>query len=201
MKADEPDPGSALELLIQSIRDVSIWPGAGAGAAVVVALAAGLIEAAARRSDGTWGEAGGTIAQAAALRRRALGLARENAAAHLAAQAALGSASAERAARDQEIADIQLGDALALAADLPLAIAEAAVDAAELGAAAAESVPDEVRADAAGAAELATASVVVAAHLVEVNLATRAGDPRLEHVDGLVEAARAASDRALATGA
>jgi formiminotetrahydrofolate cyclodeaminase len=173
-------------------------PGAGAGAGSVVALSATLIEAVARSSSDAWNEAGGAIAQASALRRRASRLAAENAGAHASAVEALAARSTQRADREQEIADIRLGEALALAADLPLRIVEVATDAAELGAIAAERGSAAVRPDAVGACVLAAAAAAAAAHLVDVNLSTRPGDERIARAGELVALARAASERALA---
>ena len=196
MTPGESQLSPALESLIDAIGEESTWPGAGAGSGMVVALASGLIEAAARKSSPEWDEAGGVIAQAAALRRRGLRLARQNAEAHLAARVALDTTPPETR-REQEIADIHLGDALTTAADLPIAIAEAAVDAAELGALTAERGTHDARADAAGAAALAAGAAVAAAHLVEVNLSTQPGDARLERARALVSSARSTSERAL----
>jgi formiminotetrahydrofolate cyclodeaminase len=174
--------------------------GAGAGAARVVAGAAGMIRDAAGAS-GEWRESPGIKAQAAALERKGERLARENAAAYRAARTALGEPAGGSGQREQEIADMKLGEALARAADLPLAIAEAAVDAAELGAVTAERGRAEVRADAAGAAALAAGAAVAAGHLVEINLATRAGDERVGRARELVELARSAGERALTASA
>src|SRR2546423_1260389 len=111
---------------------------------------------------------------------------------------ALAARSTERGGREQEIADIRLGDALALAADLPLRIVEVATDAAELGAIAAEQGSAAVRPDAVGACLLAAAAAAAAAHLVDVNLATRPADERIAPAGEHVALARAASERALA---
>jgi formiminotetrahydrofolate cyclodeaminase len=172
--------------------------GAGAAAASVVGLSASLIAAVARSSVDRWDEAGGAIAQAAALGRRAARLAAENAEVHGSAVAALAARSSERAGTEQEIADIRLGDALARAADLPLRIADAAADAAALAALVAERADPAVRPDAVGAGLLASAAADTAAHLVEVNLAMRPGDERITRAAELVSLARNASDRALA---
>ena len=171
--------------------------GAGAAAASVVGLGAGLIEAVARGSGDRWEEAGGAIAQAAALGRRASRLAAENAEAHSSAVAALAASASGRAGVEQQIADIRLGDALARAADLPLRIADVAADVAALAATAAERGDPAARPDAVGAGLLASAAASTAAHLVEVNLAMRPGDERIARAAQLVSLARAASDRAL----
>jgi formiminotetrahydrofolate cyclodeaminase len=180
--------------------EVYVPTGVGACSAEVVAIAAAVIETAAR-SSGDWDDAGGAVAQAVALRRRGLRLAAENARAYAAARAALGARPARVDERQRQIADIHLGDALAVAADIPLSIAEAGVDAAELGALAAENGADDVRADAAGASALAAGAAIAAAHLVEVNLATQAGDERIERASAHASHARSASERALGANA
>jgi formiminotetrahydrofolate cyclodeaminase len=192
------DRPAAVETLLDALGGKATWPSAGAGAGLVVALAAGLIEAVARRSSQSWDEAGGAIAQATALRRRALRLASEDVEAHLEASSALDTASREKPERDHEIADLRLGAALALAADMPLEIAAAASDAAALAAEAAERGAEEARPDAAGAALLAAGAAAAAGHLVEVNLSMRADDERVAQARQLVSAAREASERALA---
>src|SRR5215211_6948440 len=125
MSAAGEDRSAALDSVLQVLGETATWPGAGAGAGLVVALAAGLIEGAARRSSESWDGAGGAIAQATSLRLRALRLAGENAEAHIEAGGALATASRAKPQREQEIADIQLGAALAVAAELPLEIAAA----------------------------------------------------------------------------
>lgn len=180
-----------------AVADDHVATGVGASSAEVVSIAAGVIETAAR-SSGDWEDAGGAVAQAVALRRRGSRLAAENARAYAAARAALGARPARGDDRERQIADIQLGDALALAADIPLAITEAAVDAAELGALAAEKGAGDVRADAAGASALAAGAAIAAAHLVQVNLATRAGDARVERASRLASHARSVSERVTA---
>ena len=190
--------GDDLDVSLSSLVGEGGTPaGVGAGSAVVVALAARLIGAAARASD-DWDGAAGACAQADALDRRGLRLARQNAEALRAARAALSKASGEQARDEQRLADSQLHDALVLSADLPLAIAEAAVDAAELGALAAGRGAAEVRADAAGAAALAAGAAAAAGHLVEINLLTKTGHPRVDRARELAALARAASERALA---
>ncbi|HET9121539.1 MAG TPA: cyclodeaminase/cyclohydrolase family protein [Solirubrobacterales bacterium] len=168
--------------------------GIGPVAALVVALAAGVVREAARRSDGEWDEASGASAQAGALRNHAVRLAREDLDAHVAASGAL-RAALERG-EGRTAGDAPLAPALARAADLPLEIAEVAVDLAELAALTAEHGTSDLRADAAGAAQLAAGAVAAAEHLIAVNLATGPGDERVARVGQLRVAADAASDRA-----
>ena len=105
---------------------------------------------AARFSRGDWAEAGTTVAQAEALRRRAVSLARDVAdalEAFLAAQ--------EVSDPRQEARDFELGRTLDRAADVPLAIAASACDVALLAAEVAGKGDGDVRADAVSAALMA----------------------------------------------
>jgi formiminotetrahydrofolate cyclodeaminase len=183
-----------IDTLFATIEEESAWPEIGPTAGLVVALCAVVLGESARRSGDSWEEAGGAVAQAAALRARAARLAREDLDAHLAATEAIGAALEGQ----QAGADGPLAAALARAADLPLEIAEAAADASLLGALVAENGNPDLRADAAGAAALAAGAVGAAAHLIEVNLATVPDDERLARARELIVAAAAASERARA---
>ncbi len=171
-------------------------PGGRSVAAVAGAFAATLVAMAARFSREQWEEAPGAVAQAEALRARLLPLADEDAKAYenfLLARRMSDEVEAE--ARDAAI-----GDALSRAADVPLAIAEAAHDVAALAADAAERGNPNLRGDAATAALLAEATVRATANLVEINLATRDGHQRLERARELVETTRHLSRRAVDAG-
>jgi len=162
-------------------------PGAGAVAAIGAAAAAALVELAARATDkADWPEAAGAAAQARKLRERLVPLARRDAEAYEAAVARL----------DDRGDDFALGEALALAADIPLEIADHAENVAGLAADAAARAAGEVRADASAAAALALGAAWAAAKLVEVNLAMRDDDPRLAKARaiaaGVTETARIA---------
>jgi formiminotetrahydrofolate cyclodeaminase len=148
---------------------------------------------AARRSADGWEDGAGVIAQASALRRRALRLARDDLEAHAAARDALDAAVGGD--RERAGGNGLLATALARAADLPLAIAEVAADTAELAAVVADDGERDVSADAAGAAQLAAGAAGAAAHLIEVNLSTVPDDERLTRARELRLAADAASDR------
>jgi methenyltetrahydrofolate cyclohydrolase len=167
-------------------------PGAGSTAAVVGAAAAALVEMAARASREEWPEAGGTVAQAAALRGRLEPLVQADADALEEALTRLGEESG---------GDAALGEALGQAALVPLQIAKVAADVAELAAQAAGHVRADVRADASAAALLAEAAARTGAKLVEVNLATLEGDVRLETARSLAQASSRAALRALEAGA
>ena len=179
------------ELLDEFARAKPV-PGAGPAAALVTAVAAALTAMAARTSRGSWREAGAVVAQAEALRARAVRLAEEDA-------EAVEAFLAERApqgGQNPEVRDYRLGRALHRAADVPLEIVEAATDVARLAAHTTRHCSGDVRADAAAAALLASGAARGAAHLVEVNLTTVEGDERVKRARGLVRAAAAAADEA-----
>lgn len=148
--------------------------GSGVAAALVAAIAASIVRQAARRSGAI-----AAAAQADALRRRALPLAEAD-------EQAYREALKRLAERDD---DFELGRALERAAEVPLQIAGVAADVAALATHVAEHADPAVRADAVGAAFLAEAAARAAAHLVEINLATRANDPRVLSARSLVASA------------
>jgi len=165
-------------------------PGAGYCAAISLSMAAGLVAMAAGASRGEWGEAKGAAAQANTLRERIAPLAQRNLEAYASAAARL------RGTGDD--AD-DLGLLLERAAQIPLDIAEAAVDVASLAAVVAERGEQALRADAVAGALLAQGAARAAATLVEVNLGTTSSDPRVTRVRDLSGTATAATERALAT--
>jgi formiminotetrahydrofolate cyclodeaminase len=180
--------------LLETLAGESPSPGGGSAAAIVVAMAAGLVAKVARASVGYWDEAGGVIGQAESFRARVAPLAQADAEAYEEALSALrGREELAERYRDQ-----QLRAALERAAEIPLRIAEAGCDLAALAALLVENGNPEVRADAAAAAILAESGARVAAQLVGTNLGANADDPRVRHVESLVEAAADASERALA---
>ncbi len=169
-------------------------PGAGSAAAIVVAMAAGLVTMVARASKEHWPEAGGAIGQAETFRARVQPLAQADAEAYAEALSALrGREQLEERYRDQK-----LQAALERAAEIPLRIAEAGSDLACLAALLVEHGNPEVRADAAAASVLAEGGARAAAKLVEINLGAMEDDPRVRHVRSLVAVASEASERALA---
>ncbi len=141
--------------------------GVGEAAAAAGALAAAVVASVARTSEAT-AERSGLAAQAASLQRRLAALEREDAEAYAAARAARGRG------------DHVLGPALDRAASVPLRIAQAACDVAVVAATVAGEGDPAAKADAAGAAILAEAAARASALLVEVNLATRSDDWRVE---------------------
>jgi methenyltetrahydrofolate cyclohydrolase len=171
--------------LAERISSEEAVPGSGWVAGVSAALAAALVAKSAARSEG-WGEAEGARAQAIDLRDRLLALAQQDALAY------------ERALTSLERRDSGLARALARAAEVPLAIGEAATDAAMLAAEAAERADGAAKADAAAAACLAAGAAQAASRLVEINLSTLADDDRLTRARLAAEAASDAAQRALA---
>jgi methenyltetrahydrofolate cyclohydrolase len=192
----EPEPllDRPLARFLENLADRSPIPGGGSAAAVVTAMAAGLLAMAARASTDSWPEARGVAAQAEALRDRAAPLGELDASAYAEALALLDEQGEPEA---QERRDFRLGTALSRAAALPLAISEAAADVAELGVLVVEHADASRRPDAVAAILLADAAVNVGAQLVRANLTTHAQDDRVARADELVEATAAAVGRVL----
>ncbi|HYY34560.1 MAG TPA: cyclodeaminase/cyclohydrolase family protein [Gaiellaceae bacterium] len=168
-------------------------PGGGSVAAIVAGFGAALAAMVARFSTEQWEEAPGAVAQAEALRARLLPLADEDARAYESVLVAL------RLPRElqPEARDAAIGEALSRAADVPLAIAETALDVSSLAAELAERGNPNLRGDAATAALLGEAAVRATANLVEINLSMRADDERIARARELVEMARRISRRVL----
>jgi methenyltetrahydrofolate cyclohydrolase len=191
--ADDPLQHS-LEDFLEEVASAELLPGGGFVSAIAVAMAAGLVAMAARRSFETWPEATGAAAQAEALRARVTPLAALNAAAYSAAVDTLRDKAASVPAdrRDEAIAE-----ALDRAAGVPLQIGEAAADVAALAALLVERGEGSLRADAATAGLIAQAGARAAATLVEVNLGTTSSDERVTQARAFADAAKAACERAL----
>jgi len=182
-----------LQEFLAEIASPEPMPGAGYCAAISLAMAAGLVAMAAGASRGEWGEAKGAAAQANTLRERVAPLAQRNLEAYVKATTRLRAPDEEGNGADD------LGLLLERAAQIPLDIAEAAVDVASLAAVVAERGEPALRADAVAAAVLAHGAARAAAALVEVNLGTTSSDARMTRVQDLAGAAAAAADRARAT--
>lgn len=187
--------GRDLRDLLDGIAAPSPAPGAGAVAGIVTAMAAGLIASAARRTP-DWVDGRGVSAQAQALRSRVEKLAEANEQAYLNALALLEVATSGGGGDDTAI-----GRALDTAAELPLAIAEAAFDVATLGAEAAANAAPGGAEDAAAASQLAEAAARAAASLVAANLVSNPGDERVAQAHRLAAAATVAAKRAVAATA
>ena len=161
-----------VERFLDRIASADPAPAGGSVAAVAVAMAAGLVAMAARLAH-EWPQAGEVVDRAEALRSRTatLALADEDAYAKV--------IEALRLPPDATSRDAEIAAALSGAADVPLAVAEAAAEVAELAALVAREGNDRLRGDALVAAELAEAGARGAAELVAINLAGR-DDPRVE---------------------
>jgi formiminotetrahydrofolate cyclodeaminase len=179
--------------LLDTVAAETSAPGGGSVAAVVTAFAAALVAMVARFSTAEWEDAAGAVAQAEALRARVLPLADEDARAYESVLVARRLPTE----LEPEARDAALGRALSRAADVPLAIAEAALDIASLAAEVAERGNPNLRGDVVTAALLAEAAVRATANLVEINLATREDDERLARAREVVEMARRISRRVL----
>jgi formiminotetrahydrofolate cyclodeaminase len=169
-------------------------PGGGSAAALVTAVAAGLLAKVARASGETWPEAAGVAAQAECLRDRATPLAQADADQY---EAAL-RARAETPGDPGDSRDFALGQAYAKAAEPPLQIVRAASDVVQLATAVAENGNPALRADAVTAALLAAAAAKAGAELVAVNLTASTGDPRVVEAAKLAEEAARAAEAARA---
>lgn len=190
--------GDLLELSLREFLDLVAseepTPGGGSTAALAVAISASLSAMVARASP-DWPEAGSAVAQAERLRKRVGPLAQRDAEAYEEALVTL--RLPERV--EPTVRDAAVGAALSRAAEVPLAISDAAADAAYLAALVADRGTPERRGDAVTAAVLAEAAARAAAGLVAVNLTVRAGDQRSEHAEMNVEAAGAAAREAVRT--
>ena len=180
-----------LERFLDELEAPAPSPCGGTAAAVAAAMAAALVTMVARGSPG-WADGAGIASQARALRSRLTTLGDDDAAAFEQVLVTMRDRSGTPEQRD-----FVLGEALLRAAEVPLEIAEAAADAAELAALAATEGAPQLRPDATAAAILAEAAVRAATHLVEINLATVAGDQHSRRAETLSAAAADARARAL----
>jgi formiminotetrahydrofolate cyclodeaminase len=154
-------------------------PGGGSVAAIVGALAAGLVAMAARFAPDEWERRAEVVGRAEELRARVEQLADADAEAY-------GAFMAERTP-----------DTTERIVAVPFELAEVAAEVAELAADVAEEGNPNVTGDAAAGADLAAAAASIAARLVAIN--AEAGDPRVEEAAALAahaaEAARRTSAR------
>jgi methenyltetrahydrofolate cyclohydrolase len=185
---------SPLREFLDTLAGEGPAPGGGSAAAIVVAMAAGLVAMVARASESHWDEAGGVVGQAQTFRARVAPLAQADADAYAEALVAL----RRRDELEERYRDQQLRAALDRSAEIPLQIAEAGCDLACLAALLVERGNPEVRADAAAAAVLAEGGTRAAAKLVAINLGASPDDDRVRRAKALVESASEAAHRALA---
>jgi formiminotetrahydrofolate cyclodeaminase len=164
--------------LLEAVAARTPAPGGGAAAGVACALAAALAAMGAR-----FAERDADAERADALRERALALAEGDAAAFAPVLAAL------KLPREDPRRPERLRAAQGAAAEVPLAIAEAAAEVAELARRVAAEGRPWLTGDALTGADLAGAAARAAARLVTIDLEGAPDDPRLER-------ARAAAERA-----
>jgi methenyltetrahydrofolate cyclohydrolase len=157
-----------LQAFLASVAERTPAPGGGAAAGVGCALGAALVEMAAR-----FAELEDAAARAAELREEGMALADAD---HSAYEPVL---AAMRLPADDPGRAEALRSAQSAAADVPLAIAEAAAAVAALARHVAEAGKPALRGDALAGADLAAGAARAAARLVEINLADFGGDPRV----------------------
>ena len=185
----------ALPELLGPLGDPDSGVGAGSAAAVVGAIASGVLQGVARASAGAWPEAPGAAAQAEALAARLLRLAEENAESYRRARAGLAGAIPGDL---QERRDFALRLLLQRSAEVPEGIASATADVAQLAEGVARSGLDARRPDACAAATLAAAASDAAAMLVAANLAEGDGGSLARRARESASRARRAADGAAA---
>ncbi len=171
-----------MDQLLDRVRSDQRSPAAGSAGTATAALAAALVTKTARRSRDVWPEAGGAIAQAAALEARLWQAGEELERSYRLAVDALQSGDQER-----------IGDLVPAAAEASLELARVAADVAELAVDAAHHCDQAHHADATVAAILAGAAARSGAHLVAVNLLSRPDDARSLEARLLVERAQQAA--------
>jgi methenyltetrahydrofolate cyclohydrolase len=183
--------GHSLEPFLDALQAPAPSPCGGTAAAAAAAMAASLVVMVGRGSK-NWADGPGVAAQAGTFRSRLVALGAEDAEAFGQVIATMRNPAGTKEQRNHAI-----GQALLGAAAVPLRIAEVAADVAELAALTCTEGAAHMRPDAAVAATLAEAAARGAAHLVEINLATVAGDELSERAEQLRVAAAAARERAL----
>ena len=182
--------------LLSALAERSPAPGGGCAAAWTAALAAALVEMAARYAgDDAEGPPGAPAVRAAVLRAELLAEGERELQSYAPVLAAM------RLPRSDPERPARLDAALEHACAAPLAIARAAAELAELAAALAAAVAETtpaVRGDAVTAVLLAEAATRSAVALVESNLAERGADPRRVEAERLSGRALHARRSALA---
>lgn len=183
-------PDLSFRALLEELAAPREAPGSGSALALALAIAAATVQMAARLSAPTWPEASGVAAQAGSLGERAVQLASDDAEAYARAL----DVSATLADDKQERRDWALAQAVAAAAEPPLALLRLATDLVDLCGDAAGRVEPRVQADVVAAAALAVGVAHGARELVVVNLTAVKHDARVVEADALVAAAVAAGE-------
>jgi formiminotetrahydrofolate cyclodeaminase len=189
-----------LRELLERLAAPTPAPGGGSAAAVVCGVAASLVQMAAGfgtrpdapLADGASLERAG--ARAGELRALALELAEAEMSSYAPVLEALHRPSADPERRQR------LSQALADASVTPLRIAATGAEVAGLAARTAAECRPHLTGDAITAALLAGGACSAASTLVQINLASEAGDPRLEQAATFARQAAASGETALATG-
>ncbi len=202
---ERQDSGAGLEAFASAVAEGTAAPGGGAVAAAAGALGAALAEMVARLTVGkkryadVEAEMTGLAAQAEALRQKLLEAARQDVAAFEAVMAAY------RLPKEQPGRAEAIQAALGGAADVPLAVARAALEAMRLAAVAAAQGNANAATDAMAGIHMALAAVEVAALNVRVNAASM-DDAEVaarynKDIAAIVSAARDLAGQALAEAA
>jgi formiminotetrahydrofolate cyclodeaminase len=189
-----------LRELLERLAAPTPAPGGGSAAAAVCGVAASLVQMAAGfgpRPDAP--PAGGASleragARASELRALALELAEAEMSSYAPVLKALRRPASDPA-RGQ-----RLSEALTSASVVPLRIAATGAEVAALAARTAAECRPHLNGDAITAALLAGGACSAASRLVQINLASEAGDPRLQQAANFADQAAASSEAALATG-
>ena len=177
-----------LEQLLDRIASDEPGPAGGSVAAVAVAMAAGLVAMAARLAR-EWPQASEVVEHAEALRSVVAPLAVADSEAYAKVLEAL------RLPPSSVVREAEVAATLSRAADVPLAIVEAASEVATLAALVAQAGSAHLRGDAVVAAEIAGAGALSAAELVAINLGNL-NDARVRRAKELAATAREAARRA-----
>lgn len=186
--------------LLERLAAPTPAPGGGSAAAVVCGVAASLVQMAAGfgpRPDAPPADSAsleGAGARAGELRALALELAQAEMSSYAPVLEAL-----RRPASDPERGQ-RLSQALSNASVTPLRIAATGAEVAALAARTAAECHRHLTGDAITAALLAGGACSAASTLVRINLASEAGDPRLEQAANFARQAAASGETALATG-
>lgn len=195
--ADAPLRNQRIADFLGRLASATPTPGGGGAAALAAAVAAGLTAMTARLSASRIDDSDRCAAGLDRLRDELLQLADDDAAAYADVLAAMrGPADVSSGDRSKRRAD-----ALRVASEIPLAVANRAAEVAEVAARLARTGNPHLRGDARTAVHLAHAAATSAAELVAINVQQGQLDPTLAaHAHAAVErAARAESDGSSAT--
>jgi methenyltetrahydrofolate cyclohydrolase len=167
---------------LEEVAAATPAPGGGTSVAWTCALAAALVQMASAFAGPGATE---VVSRASALRERALALGEQELRSYEPVLEAL------KLPRDDPERPSRLDAALSVAAEAPLELARAGAEIADLARQAARSGSVHLRGDAEAGLLLAEAACQAAANLVEINLAGRADDERLEEAASLRRSAAA----------